>query len=138
MRASRASSFWRPPRVGALLPLGGATPAGRLPGRWGPGWGLGLGPRRRRLLLPLLLLAPATPTAHGPPPPPPPPTTHHPTHPRTHTGDRITGRISREELAGLVAAALGTPAAAGKTAELRRQEAADAAGRSMSERDTLR
>ncbi|PSC71557.1 nadh:ubiquinone oxidoreductase complex i intermediate-associated 30 [Micractinium conductrix] len=53
-------------------------------------------------------------------------------------GDRITGRISREELASMVATALGTPAAAGKTAELRRQTAADAAGKSMSERDNVR
>ncbi|KAL4457749.1 hypothetical protein ABPG75_012614 [Micractinium tetrahymenae] len=53
-------------------------------------------------------------------------------------GDRITGRLSREELAGMVAAALGTPAAANKTAELRRCEAADAAGKTMSEQDNLR
>ena len=38
----------------------------------------------------------------------------------------------------MVATALGTPAAAGKTAELRRQTAADAAGKSMSERDNVR
>lgn len=55
-----------------------------------------------------------------------------------HAGDRITGLISREELASVVVAALGTPAAAQKTAELRRQEAADAAGREMSDADTLR
>lgn len=38
----------------------------------------------------------------------------------------------------MVAAALGTPAAANKTAELRRSEAADAADKSMTEQDNLR
>lgn len=55
-----------------------------------------------------------------------------------HSGDRITGRISREELASLVVAALGLPAAAQKTMELRRQEATDAAGKTMGDLDNLR
>lgn len=55
-----------------------------------------------------------------------------------NTGDLVTGRISREELAAVAAAAVGTPASAQKTFELRRQEAADAAGKAMSEQDTLR
>lgn len=38
----------------------------------------------------------------------------------------------------MAAAAVGTPASAQKTFELRRQEAADAAGKAMSEQDTLR
>ena len=38
----------------------------------------------------------------------------------------------------MVVAALGTPAAAGKTLELRRQESADAAGKKMSQQDKLR
>jgi uncharacterized protein YbjT (DUF2867 family) len=53
-------------------------------------------------------------------------------------GDRISGRISREELASVVVAALGAPAAAGKTMELRRQKAMDAAGKKMGEMDNLR
>jgi hypothetical protein len=53
-------------------------------------------------------------------------------------GDRISGRISREELASVVVAALGLPAATGKTMELRRQESADAAGKVMSDGDRLR
>lgn len=56
----------------------------------------------------------------------------------SHAGDRITGRISREELASLTVAALGTPAAAQKTMELRRQESADAAGKTMGDLDNLR
>lgn len=38
----------------------------------------------------------------------------------------------------MVVAALGTPAAAQKSFELRRQEASDAAGKSMTEGDNLR
>ena len=38
----------------------------------------------------------------------------------------------------MVVAALGAPAAAGKTLELRRQEAMDAAGKKMGEMDNLR
>jgi uncharacterized protein YbjT (DUF2867 family) len=57
---------------------------------------------------------------------------------RAEIGDRISGRISREELASVVVAALGAPAAAGTTLELRRQEAMDAAGKKMGEMDNLR
>ncbi|PRW55975.1 nadh:ubiquinone oxidoreductase complex i intermediate-associated 30 [Chlorella sorokiniana] len=53
-------------------------------------------------------------------------------------GDRITGRISREELASLAVAALGLPSAAQKTMELRRQEATDAADKAMTDLDNLR
>lgn len=74
--------------------------------------------------------------------PAPSPNRLHPPHcapPATHPpGDRLTGRISREELAGLLVAALGSPAAAQKTFELRRSEALDGAGKSMSGLDNLR
>jgi hypothetical protein len=48
-------------------------------------------------------------------------------------GDTIVGVISRDEAADTVVAALSRPEAAGKTLELRRSEAADAKGKSMSE-----
>jgi uncharacterized protein YbjT (DUF2867 family) len=49
-------------------------------------------------------------------------------------GDAISGKISRAEVAQVVARALGTPLAAGKTFELRRSEARDGRGKGMSER----
>lgn len=48
-------------------------------------------------------------------------------------GDTISGKVSRDEAAQAVAAALSRPDAAFKTFELRQSEAADAAGKSMSE-----
>ena len=53
-------------------------------------------------------------------------------------GDRITGKVARSEIAALVAAAAGLPAAVDKTFEVRRSEAADAQGCSMGDVDTLR
>lgn len=53
-------------------------------------------------------------------------------------GDRITGKVARSEIAALVATAAGLPAAANKTFEVRRSEAADAQGRSMGDLDILR
>jgi hypothetical protein len=48
-------------------------------------------------------------------------------------GDAISGKISRDEAAAAVVAALSRPDAAYKTLELRQNEAADAAGKEMSE-----
>jgi uncharacterized protein YbjT (DUF2867 family) len=53
-------------------------------------------------------------------------------------GDRLTGKVARAEVAATVAAALASPAAAGKTFELRRSEAADAQGIAPSAADTRR
>ncbi|KAK9820647.1 hypothetical protein WJX81_005527 [Elliptochloris bilobata] len=53
-------------------------------------------------------------------------------------GDRISGKIARAEVATLLAAALCSPAAAGKTVEVRRCEAADARGRTPSPADLER
>lgn len=53
-------------------------------------------------------------------------------------GDRVSGRLTRGELASVVAAAACLPAAVGKTFELRRQESADAKGVAMTPRDFLR
>lgn len=53
-------------------------------------------------------------------------------------GDRISGKVSRVEAADTVVAALSRPDAAYKTFELRQNEAADAAGKEMSERDFTR
>ncbi|KAI8465804.1 MAG: complex I intermediate-associated protein 30-domain-containing protein [Monoraphidium minutum] len=53
-------------------------------------------------------------------------------------GDAISGRVSRAEAAALVAAALASPDAADKTFELRRSEAADAAGKPMGPRQFTR
>lgn len=47
-------------------------------------------------------------------------------------GDRISGGISRGEVAAAMVAALGSPLAAGKTFELRRNESADSKGKDMS------
>ncbi|CAN0453091.1 unnamed protein product [Laminaria digitata] len=44
-------------------------------------------------------------------------------------GDTISGRVSRGEVGQAVAAALGSPYSAGKTFELRRDEAEDAQGK---------
>jgi hypothetical protein len=48
-------------------------------------------------------------------------------------GDAISGKLSRAEAADTVVAALSRPDAAWKTFELRQNEAADAAGKEMSE-----
>jgi uncharacterized protein YbjT (DUF2867 family) len=53
-------------------------------------------------------------------------------------GDRLTGKVARAEVAATVAAALASPAAVGKTFELRRSEAADAQGVAPSAADTRR
>lgn len=53
-------------------------------------------------------------------------------------GDRISGKVARSDVAAVVAAAAGLPAAAGKTFEIRRQQAADAQGRAMTPVDYLR
>lgn len=55
-------------------------------------------------------------------------------------GDLISGMVSRQELAALVAAAAGSPAAVGKTFEVRRKAQPDdgAEGRGMGPRETLR
>ncbi|GBF99199.1 hypothetical protein Rsub_12458 [Raphidocelis subcapitata] len=53
-------------------------------------------------------------------------------------GDLISGRVARAEAAAVIVAALGAPDAAGKTFELRRSEAVDAAGRGMGQREFLR
>lgn len=48
-------------------------------------------------------------------------------------GDTISGKISRAEAADTAVAALSRPESAYKTFELRQSEAADAAGKEMSE-----
>ena len=53
-------------------------------------------------------------------------------------GDRISGKVARGDVAAVVAAAAALPAAANKTFEVRRQEAADAQGRAMAPSDRLR
>eukprot|EP00894_Picocystis_sp_ML_P005065 jgi/Pico_ML_1/55582/g1249.t1 len=50
-------------------------------------------------------------------------------------GDKIMGKISREEVAEVVVAALRSPAAVNKTFELRRGESGESKGKSMSSRD---
>lgn len=49
----------------------------------------------------------------------------------TQQGDNISGKISRQEVAKVVAEALNTPFATGKTFEVRRSEAADGKGSAM-------
>ncbi|KAK9814216.1 hypothetical protein WJX72_002437 [[Myrmecia] bisecta] len=53
-------------------------------------------------------------------------------------GDRISGKVSRAEVAALVATAINSPAGAGKTIEVRRSEAAGDKGRGMTGADRLR
>lgn len=53
-------------------------------------------------------------------------------------GDVISGRLTRDEVADVVVAALGSPEAVDKTFEVRRSEAADAAGKAMKQADFLR
>jgi uncharacterized protein YbjT (DUF2867 family) len=53
-------------------------------------------------------------------------------------GDRISGKVSRAEVATVLATALSLPSAARKTFELRRQQAADAKGKEMTHGDMLR
>ena len=53
-------------------------------------------------------------------------------------GDAISGRVSRREAAAVIAAALDAPEAARKTFELRRSEAADAAGKAMGAKEMRR
>ena len=53
-------------------------------------------------------------------------------------GDRMSGKVGRSDIAAVVAAAAGLPAAANKTIEVRRSEAGDAQGREMTRQDTLR
>jgi len=50
-------------------------------------------------------------------------------------GDKIMGKISREEVAEVVVAALRSPSAVNKTFELRRGESGESKGKSMSSRD---
>ena len=82
--------------------------------------------------------SPPTPPTHPPTHPPAHPPNHLPPTPNDGAGDLVSGKVTRAELASVVAAALGTPAAADKTFELRRSEAADAQGRGMGERDVQR
>ena len=49
-------------------------------------------------------------------------------------GDSISGKVSREEVATLVLAAIRLPAAANKTMEVRRSEALDGKGKAMGQR----
>ena len=55
-------------------------------------------------------------------------------------GDRISGKVSRTDVASVVAAAVNLPGGVGvnKTFEVRRSEAADAQGREMTSQDMLR
>jgi hypothetical protein len=53
-------------------------------------------------------------------------------------GDRVSGKVARADVAAVVAAAAGLPAAANKTIEVRRQAAADAQGAAMAPGDMLR
>jgi hypothetical protein len=53
-------------------------------------------------------------------------------------GDSMTGTTTREEVAAVVAAALLRPEAVGKTFELRRNEARDAKGVEMGDKQFLR
>jgi len=53
-------------------------------------------------------------------------------------GDRISGKLTRSDVAAVVTAATVLPAATDKTFELRRQEALDAQGKAMTSVDMLR
>ncbi len=53
-------------------------------------------------------------------------------------GDRISGKVTRSEIASLVASASSLPSAGNKTFEVRRDESVDAKGKEMTPRDTLR
>ncbi|GAB4820680.1 hypothetical protein N2152v2_007726 [Parachlorella kessleri] len=55
-----------------------------------------------------------------------------------HQGDRISGKIGRDEVASLVLAATRLPSAANKTLEVRRSEALDGKGQAMGAGDVLR